>query len=166
MKRAAILGIVLACSLAIAGCASGQQSGKANEVQQTDGLRGRVTTHDVIAMSKAGISDSTIVTILKASGTHYALGAQDVIALADSGVSDNVINAMILSGENMNEADRTGPVYVYPWYPYYVYDPFWDPWYYRGYAWYYPAYAFNFGFRTYGFHGGFGAGHRGGVRHR
>ena len=163
MSRRGIFGIVLACSLAVAGCASGQQSVKNRE--HLDSLA-QITTHDVIAMSKAGISDSTIVTIIKASGSYFPLSADDVIALADSGVSDNVINAMIVSGENMNQAERASPAYVYPWYPYYVYDPFWDPWFYRGYGWYYPAYTFNFGFRTRGFHGGFGAGHRGGVRHR
>jgi hypothetical protein len=166
MNKGGIIGIVLACSLAVAGCASGQQSARNSERYGGRDSLAQITTHDVVAMSRAGISDSTIVTVIKASGSYFALSADDVIALADSGVSDNVINAMIVSGEKMNEAEQATPVYVYPWYPYYVYDPFWDPWYYRGYGWYYPVYTFNFGFRARGFHGGFGVGHRGGVRHR
>jgi hypothetical protein len=161
MKRAIIVGMALACSLAVLGCAAGQQAAKSGPAQLAP-----MTTNDITALSKAGISDTVIVAMMTASGSQFNLKASDIIALADSGVSDNVIDAMIKTGDNSKQVDQSPAVYPYPWYPYYayaypyyIYDPFWDPW-------YYPWYSVRVGF-NYGFHGGFGVhgGHRGGRHH-
>jgi hypothetical protein len=158
MKRTAILGVAVACALTLFGCAAEQQAGNRSEQ-----LQAPLTTQDVTAMSKAGISDSVIVTMIGVSGSRFNLSANDVIALADSGVSPTVINAMIKTADHAKQAYRANAVYVYPWYPYYAYPYyFYDPF---CYPWYYPGYSLSFGF-SYGHHGGF-AGHRGGgVRRR
>ena len=160
MKRAIILGIALAGALTLFGCAAEQQTGSRHEPALAP-----LTTQDVTAMSKAGISDSVIVTMIGVSHSRFNLSANDVIALADSGVSPTVINAMIKSEGKENHAERGRTVYMYPWYswygyPYYYYDPFWYPW-------YYPEYSFRLGFGYgYGHHDGF-VGRRSGVaRHR
>ena len=155
MKRAIIVGMALACSLAVLGCASGQQASKSSAQQLAP-----LTTDDITALSRAGISDTVIVAMMTASGSQFNLKASDIIALADSGVSDNVINAMMKMGENSKQVDQSHAVYPYPWYPYYaypyyIYDPFCDPW-------SYPGYSVSFGYyRGFGGHGG----HRGGGRH-
>lgn len=161
MKRAVILGIALAGALTLFGCAAEQQTGSRHEPALAP-----LTTQDVTAMSKAGISDSVIVTMIGVSHSRFNLSANDVIALADSGVSPTVINAMIKSEEKASRAERGRTVYVYPWYswyswygyPYYYSDPFWYPW-------YYPGYSFRLGF-AYGHHDGIAGRHSGVVRRR
>jgi hypothetical protein len=152
MNKTVIIGMALACMCMVAGCATDQQAVKAN------GRTGPspMTIHDITAMSHAGVSDSLIVSMISLSGSQFHLNANDIIALADSGVSHPVIDAMIKSGENAKQVEEANPVFVYPWYPYYWYDPFWYPW-------YYPGYSLSFGF-NYGFHHGFRP-HYGGMRH-
>jgi len=145
MKRNMIFGAVLASSLVLVGCASTQQAGdKLENVEPVAGIA-PLTTHDITALSQAGISDSVIIALMKASDSQFTLSTNDVIALADSGVSNTVINAMVVMGSASRRANQPNIVYAFP--PYYVYDPFW-------YSWYYPNYYPAFGFRSYGFHGG------------
>lgn len=57
-------------------------------------LQGAVTIPDVIAMTRAGLSDDVITTHVRASGVAQPLGVNDLIALRDQGVSDVVIKTM------------------------------------------------------------------------
>lgn len=57
-------------------------------------LAGAATIPDVIAMSQAGLSDSVIITHIKANGVAHPLGPSDLITLSSNGVRDPVIQAM------------------------------------------------------------------------
>jgi hypothetical protein len=54
-----------------------------------------LSTADVKAMAKAGVSDDVIISQIRATHTLYHLSADDIIALHNSGVSQAVINYMI-----------------------------------------------------------------------
>jgi hypothetical protein len=129
---------------------------------------------DVISLSKAGVSDSLIITMLDASDSWFQLKTQDVLDLKNAGVSDGVINAIIETNAPSNEATASneGGYYYYP--PYYWsagYYPFWYyPSFYVGYghSYYRPVYVRHIVtprrsyFGNYGFH----PGRRGGGRRR
>ena len=145
-----ILIPLLACGLAVAGCAATRSA-------ETDATHhGNLTPmspHDIVMLSQAGISDSLIVTMMDASGSAFSLTTGQIIALADSGVSNSVISAMV----QRKPADVVqAPARVHDYW--YAWDPFWDPWYYpywsAGFGWYYvpryrvgPGFAFHSGFR-------------------
>lgn len=57
-------------------------------------VQGVTTYDDVIAMSKAGLSDQVITTHIQRHGVAQVPQAQDLIYLKTSGVSDSVITAM------------------------------------------------------------------------
>lgn len=145
MRPKIIVGGFLACSLVSFGCVSTQQAGDKTEGLHAVGAMAPLTTHDIIALAQAGISDSVIITLMASSGSQFALNANDVIVLADAGVTNTVINAMVTMGNTSHRTGHANIVYAYP--PYYMYDPFW-------YSWYYPGYYPALGFRSYGFHGG------------
>jgi hypothetical protein len=151
MKATLLLAGVLAVSLVFAGCVPERYASKANGTGSVKPM----TTHDVIAMSKAGVSDSVIVSMMDVTGSHFNLKAGDVVALADSGVSQNVIHAMVSTASQAENIERAPDYFYYP--PVYWYDgysPFWDPWFYS----YYPL---GFRNRYYAFHGPrFGRFHR------
>jgi hypothetical protein len=163
MKSAFIHAAVFTFSLAMLGCVAGQQTGYYRHPVRASAVP--VTVHDVVRMSRAGVADSLIISMVAVSGSPFNLGASEVIALADSGVSAPVINAMIHANPLQETADQASTVVAMPWYPYwgypyygypyYAYDPFWYPW-------YYPAYSIRVGF-DHGFRGGYG-GRRGIVR--
>lgn len=50
---------------------------------------------DVIAMSRAGVSDDVIINQIRNTHTLYRMVAEDIIALHNAGVSQSVINYMI-----------------------------------------------------------------------
>ena len=81
-------------------------------------------------MSKTGIGDDVIISLINSSGSFYRLRSQDVIELADSGVSDKVIGAMIKTGEPSRYADSSGRYYYEPPFSWYYGYPYWyEPWY-------------------------------------
>ncbi len=57
-------------------------------------LEGQTTFDDVIAMSKAGLSDDVITTHIRRHGVAQVPAAPDLIYLKNNGVSDRVINAL------------------------------------------------------------------------
>lgn len=50
---------------------------------------------DVLQLSKAKVSDGTIINYIRNSGNNYGLNAAQIIYLRQQGVSDAVINAML-----------------------------------------------------------------------
>jgi hypothetical protein len=164
MKRIMMSGMVLACALAILGCASVQYASNARGRSKDADSISQMTKNDIIALSHAGVSDSVIMTMLDVTGSSFRLNTHDVIALADSGVSHNVINAMVRTPETLPDVDRVQVPHYYPPYYWYAYDPFWEPWYYPYWdGWYYPGSTIRLG---YVYHGGFGGRGFGGRRHR
>jgi len=163
MKQRTIAGVILAVSLAVAGCTPERYAQyDRNHLSGADTLA-MLKKQDVITMSKSGVSDSLIVTMLAATNSSFQLKAQDVIDLKNAGVSDKVIDAMITSNGALSTTTPAEGEYYYP--PYY--------WYYGYYPlWYYPSFyiGYDYGhrvvfyrgayFRNYGFYGRRGIGRR------
>ncbi len=165
MKQTTISAVVLAIFLTVAGCTSQRYAQyHRGRPAPTDTLA-MMKKQDVISLTKAGVSDSLIVTMLAVSHSWFDLRTQDVLDLKNAGVSDRVINAMIQSNEPMTEADVSGRdgYYYYP--PYYWYPGYYPYWYYPsfyfGYSYYQPFYISRPAyFGGYGFRGGWGGGRR------
>jgi hypothetical protein len=166
MKRTTISAVILAVLLTAAGCTSQRYAQNHRERPPVDTLA-MMKTQDVISLTKAGVSDSLIMTMLAVSHSWFQLKTQDVLDLKNAGVSDRVINAMIVSDEPPAEGDRyvqDGYYYYPPYYSYPGYYPYWYyPSFYFGYSYYRPVYISRPAhFGGYGFRGGRG----GGFRHR
>ena len=191
MERTILAKMLLAGFLLVSGCASERYSDYDRESSSWPDSLSAMKKHDIIALSKAGIADSVILTMIDVSGSFFHLTPQDVIGLADSGVSHNVINSMIRTDERSQTADDSRAHYYHS--PYYWYAgwwyPFWDPWYFSpslslGFGYYgpirvhrvvFPHYGFSGHQRFHGAHQGGGgrwgggvrgSGARGGGRHR
>jgi uncharacterized membrane protein YgcG len=126
---------------------------------------------DVVKMTKAGVSDESIVTFVQAVKDDFEVTADDVIKLTEAGASKNVIKALVEQASlNENEGDvrekkdddgdRRVYVAPYPYWPGRYWDPFYDPY------WYQPRFSIGIrlghigGGRGHG--GGHGGGHSGG----
>jgi len=86
---------------------------------------------DVIALSKADVSDSLIIAMMDATDTWFTLKTQDVLDLKNAGVSEKVIQAMMQQPSELAGQSSGPPVvryYTYP--PYFWYDGFYPYWYY------------------------------------
>ncbi|HEY3884929.1 MAG TPA: hypothetical protein VGL62_06965 [Vicinamibacterales bacterium] len=57
-----------------------------------------VTVHDVIELSRAGLSDDILVTLIGVDRTVFSIDAATLEELKQAGVSDTVVKAMIRSG--------------------------------------------------------------------
>ncbi len=141
--------------------------------------------NDVVQMTRAGLSDSTIIAYVKARRSRLAdVTAEDLITLRQQGVSEPVVAYVAgtagIQGDydreaQMNyESDEGDTTAVEPSYPvdgydgydgYYAYGyPYWYAWGYPyGYG-YWPGFSTGvfIGGRFGGFHGGFRGGHGGG----
>ncbi len=60
----------------------------------TQAARGAVTPQDVIAMSRAGLSEDVIATHVRTNGVTQTLQVNDLIYLRNQGVPDSVLQAM------------------------------------------------------------------------
>ena len=173
MKRALVGVVVAACSLAGAGCMS-ERYAQHHDRRHYSGQDtvAMMTKGDVIALSKAKVSDDVIVSQIKASRSYFQLSTQDIIDLANAGISDNVIDAMINTDQSSQQSDDSNGYYSSP--PYYWYSgyPFWYPWYqslYLGFSVgrYRPLYGYRTVFphvSSFGHHGFYGGRGSGGVR--
>ncbi len=120
MERTVTAAIALMLFLACAGSALAQDStsseGQSSNTQSIEPM----TTEDVIALSKAGVSDDVIINQMIASGSAFQLTTDDIIDLEKAGVSEKVISAMISSGQSP-EYGAGGGNYYYPEYGYPLY---------------------------------------------
>ena len=142
----------------------------------------------IIQLSKAKVSEDTIVNYIRNSGSCYGMDASQIVYLKQQGVSDAVLNTMLNQPRQMAQAAPqpayptasstatyvqpattyvpSSTVYVIPdtqTYRYYnnYYQPSYGYYpYYSG--WGYPAVSFSFGFGG-GYRGGWGGGYRGGY---
>ncbi len=143
MTHKIIAAVFLAVSLTFMGCTSERHAQYGNYYSQHPDTLRAMKIADVIAMSKAGVSDSLIIATMDATNSWFKLKTQDVIDLKNAGVSEQVINAMLQqpdeSSNQSGDSNRT-KYYVYPWYPWYGgYYPYW----------YYPSFSVRFGYRSY-----------------
>jgi hypothetical protein len=142
-------------AVGLGGCTSERYSQNYRGHQmKVDSLR-VMKMQDVIDLSKAGVSDSLIISTMDATNSYFRLSAKDVLHLRKSGVSEAVISAMMQpppESSNKSSASNSNSVtryYAYP-YPYYWYDDFYP-------YWYYPSFSVRLGgfyHRPAFFHGG------------
>jgi len=126
------------------GCAGEQYSQTHKEhYAKIDTLR-MIKMDDIIALSKAGVSDSLIIGMMDATDSWFLLKTKDVLDLRNAGVSERVISAMMQpppQPSNKASNSNTSQYYVYP--PYFWYDGFYYPY------WYYPSFSMRFGYHMY-----------------
>lgn len=87
----------------------------------------RVTTDDVMSLTRSGLSDDVIVKHIQTHGVAAALTPGDIIRLHDNGVSENVINTMQQAAAQpvVTQPVVTGPPVVIR--ESYVAPPYWRP---------------------------------------
>ena len=66
-----------------------------------------LSTADVKAMARAGVSDDVIISQIQGSHTIFHLSSADIIDLHNSGVSDKVVNFMINTQSSADAAQST-----------------------------------------------------------
>jgi hypothetical protein len=137
------LAFVIA-TLSLIGCSSEQYSLNGREHFIKRDTTKLMTQQDVINLSKSGVSDSLIISMLDATDTWFQLKPQNVIELKNAGVSENVIKAMMEQPSQPTNSTSVERYYVYP--PYYWYDGFYP-------RWYYPSINIRLGPRS--FHSGY-----------
>jgi len=69
-----------------------------------------VTIDQIVAMSRAGVSDAAIVALIERDRSVFALDAAQVVELQQAGVSEAVTVAMIRSGEAPAAAALPGQI--------------------------------------------------------
>jgi len=144
-KKIAIVALIMVFG-GLVGCTSERYAQYKNERSvQRDTVR-MMKQQDVIALSKAGVSDSLIVATMDATDSWFQLRAQDVLDLRGAGVSEKVISAMMAQPvEPQGEANSSTAV------RYYDYSPYWS--YYSDYPfWYYPSFSVRLGGRGRSYH--------------
>ena len=107
MKQTTISAVILAVFLSVAGCTSQRYTQYHRERPPVADTLAMMKKQDVISLTKAGVSDSLIMTMLATSHSWFQLKTQDVLDLKNAGVSDGVINAMIVSNEPPQKAIGT-----------------------------------------------------------
>ncbi|GEM_PF-1271964 len=167
MRPTISFAVILAVFLTIAGCTSQRYAQYHHGRIPASDTLSMMKKQDVISLTKAGVSDSLIITMLATSHSWFQLSTQDVLELKNAGVNERVINAMLISNEPTSNGDRyvqDGNYYYPPYYWYGGYDPYWyNPSLYFGYSYSRPVYGYRgMRFGGYGYHGGWG----GGFRHR
>ena len=88
----AVTGNALGESIDQDRAAAQQQAYAAGSAQQA--VKGAVSPHDVIAMSRAGLSEDVIATHVRTNGVTQQLQVNDLIYLRNQGVPDSVLQAM------------------------------------------------------------------------
>jgi CRISPR/Cas system CMR-associated protein Cmr5 small subunit len=133
----------LTVSLGIFGCASERYTQHSRDYSmQPDTLRA-MRMQDVIALSKAGVSDSLIIAMMDATDSWFQLKTQDVLDLRNAGVSEKVMHAMIQqpSVSSDQSSDSNGVrYYTYP--PYFWYGGYYP-------FGYFPSFSVRLGYRSF-----------------
>ena len=136
--------------LSFAGCAAEHYSQtQKDHTMKVDTLR-MMKMQDVIALSKAGVSDSLIIGMMDATNTWFQLKAQDVIDLRNAGVSEKVITAMMQPPPPIGKTSDSNVAQYYGYPSFFWYDGFYPYWDYPD--WYYPTVSVHLGYRSRFFH--------------
>jgi hypothetical protein len=70
-----------------------------------------VTTEQVVALKKAGVSDAVILALIERDHTLFSIQPEQIIALQHEGLSEAIIVAMLKSGQAGDEAARAEAAY-------------------------------------------------------
>jgi len=71
-----------------------------------------VTISDIVALSKAGVSEAVIVALITRDKTIFTMSAEEMLALKKEGVGETVLIAMLRSGRD--DVPPPAPVEIYP----------------------------------------------------
>ncbi len=133
-----IFGLVFfAVSLSLIGCSSEQYAQNNRDHFLKRDTSKMMSQQDIINLSKSGVSDSLIISMLDATDTWFQLKPQNVVNLKNAGVSENVIKAMMEQPAQMNNPTVER---------YYVYPPYWYGGFYP--YWYSPRISVRLGFHS------------------
>ncbi len=98
MKIRTAIGLfqVLTLTAVLAGAARNVAAQDANaSAAQTTPVQLSYGVSQIVQLSKANVSEGTIVNYIQNSGNAYGLDANQIVYLKQQGVSDNVINVML-----------------------------------------------------------------------
>ena len=125
MTHKSIIIAIIVMAVSFAGCTAERYSQtQRDHSMKSDTLR-MMKMDDVIALSKAGVSDSLIIGMMDVTDTWFHLKTQDIIDLKNAGVSEKVINAMMQPPPPLSDKTSDSNVaryYTYP--PFFWYDGF------------------------------------------
>jgi hypothetical protein len=71
-----------------------------------------VTTDQVVALKKAGVSDAVILALMERDHTVFSIAPEQIVALQREGLSETLIIAMLKSGQEGEEAARAESAYA------------------------------------------------------
>ena len=71
-----------------------------------------VTTDQVVALKKAGVSDAVILALIERDRTVFTIAPEQIVALQREGLSEALIIAMLRSGQEADEAARAESSYA------------------------------------------------------
>ena len=71
-----------------------------------------VTTDQVVALKKAGVSDAVILALIERDRTVFSIAPEQIVALQREGLSEALIIAMLRSGQEADEAVRAESSYA------------------------------------------------------
>ena len=112
----AVAGALTGCGLSDqqkADYASVERSGVSPAIYDKMEHGDPLSINDIIALSRAHVSDSVIVRYIRDQGTVYSLSPQDMDGLTHAGVSPSVVDFMARTGYPGPGPYPYGP-YVYP----------------------------------------------------
>jgi len=191
-SRGLFLTVTITAVLVLAARNVPAQDSTTTSAAQTAPVQLSYGVSQIIQLSKAKVSEDTIVNYIRNSGSSYGMDASQIVYLKQQGVSDAVLNTMLNQPRQMAQAAPqpayptasstatyvqpattyvpSSSVYVIPdtqTYRYYnnYYQPSYGYYpYYDG--WNYPPVSFSFGFgggyRGGYYRGGWGGGYQGG----
>lgn len=121
--------LVLACGALLSGCIYYEPVPV--QARRPLGVGESVSKDDVLRLTRAGISEGTIISKIKAAGMLARPSADDVIELSGAGVSEGVIQAMLSAQVSDTVPSTAAPYYYYPAYGWSYYNPwlghhYWD----------------------------------------
>ena len=70
-----------------------------------------VTTDQVVALKKAGVSDAVILALIERDQTVFSIAPEQIVALQREGLSEALIIAMLKTGQSGDEAARAESAY-------------------------------------------------------
>jgi hypothetical protein len=145
MTHKVIFLAMMVMALGLGGCAAEQYSqSRKDHSMKIDSLR-LMKMDDVIALSKAGVSDSLIIGMMDATDSWFHLRTQDVLDLRNAGVSEKVIAAMMQPPpQPSGKIGDSNPVRYYAHPSFFWYDGFYP-------YWSYPTFSYRWGYHS-GFH--------------
>src|SRR5262245_33090289 len=73
---------------------------------------GAVTTDQVVALKKAGVTDAVILALIERDRTVFSIAPEQIVALQREGLSEELIVAMLKSGQEGDAAARAQSEYT------------------------------------------------------